>query len=170
MDGRFLITTSAIRKRLILILQEETSEQGALASINLSTSQLILDYGNVSISGTDRVTIRVCDDLGSCTQQELTIEVVGEILIYNAIFPNGDNLNDFFYLQYIDLLEETKSNKVTIFNRWGDEVFSISNYDNDQRIFRGLNNNGKELPSGIYFYKIEFTNRESVTGYVSLRR
>ncbi len=66
---------------------------------------------------------------------------------------------------------KTRSNKVTIYNRWGDEVFSVSNYNNDTHAFRGQNNKGNDLPSGTYFYKIEFNaNRKMMTGYVTLRR
>jgi hypothetical protein len=49
--------------------------------------------------------------------------------------------------------------------------WEVSDYDNDNNVFTGLNTNGKELPSGTYFYKIEFSGgRESETGYLSLKR
>lgn len=96
---------------------------------------------------------------------------MGEITIYNGVSPNGDDLNDFFFIQYIELLPETKQNKVTIFNRWGDPVFEIENYDNVNRVFRGLNSSGDPLPSGTYFYKIEFiSGSEPRTGYLSLKK
>ncbi|MFZ6001642.1 MAG: gliding motility-associated C-terminal domain-containing protein, partial [Bacteroidota bacterium] len=64
-----------------------------------------------------------------------------------------------------------KQNRVTIYNRWGDEVFEIANYDNKERVFRGQNKNGNDLPSGTYLYKIEFTNnRPNQTGYLVIKR
>jgi hypothetical protein len=63
-----------------------------------------------------------------------------------------DSKNDiFFRLEYIDLIPETQNNKVTIYNRWGSKVFEVANYNNDDRVFKGLNDNGNELPSGYVF-------------------
>ncbi|MBX2956975.1 MAG: VCBS repeat-containing protein [Cyclobacteriaceae bacterium] len=93
-----------------------------------------------------------------------------EINIYNALSPNGDGKNESFFIQHIDLIPETQNNSVRIFNRWGDEVWSGKNYNNTTVKFEGLNNNGKELPGGIYFYKIELGNGEIKTGFISLKR
>jgi gliding motility-associated-like protein len=70
------------------------------------------------------------------------------------------------------MIQETRDNKVTIFNRWGDLVFTVNNYNNTTNVFSGKNSNGNELPSGTYFYRIEYTagNRPSETGYLSLKR
>jgi len=58
-----------------------------------------------------------------------------------------------------------------IFNRWGDKVFETENYDNSTRRFDGTSDDGKDLPSGIYFYKIEFVNGSpELEGYLTLKR
>lgn len=142
---------------------------GAAAVIDVNFD-LLLDYSGLGFLGTDVITIEVCDLLGSCSQAQLSIEVVGAIAVYNALSPNGDNFNDSFQIRYIDVLEETKSNRVTIFNRWGDEVFKIEDYDNTTRVFKGLTNNGHELPSGTYFYKIEFKGHSAKSGYLTLKK
>lgn len=143
---------------------------GASASIDASFV-LTIDYEGIRFTGLDRLTIEACDQVGFCTQREITIEVIGDIVIYNAVSPNGDGKNDFFLIQHIDLFEDTRSNNVTIFNRWGDVVFEASNYDNTTRVFRGDNLNGNALPSGTYFYKIVFNSgRAMQSGYLSLRR
>jgi gliding motility-associated-like protein len=60
---------------------------------------------------------------------------------------------------------------VSLFNRWGDVVFETEDYNNKDRVFRGLNKNGDELPTDNYFYKIEFQGgRPTATGYISLKR
>ncbi|MBK7653654.1 MAG: gliding motility-associated C-terminal domain-containing protein [Flammeovirgaceae bacterium] len=62
---------------------------------------------------------------------------------------------------------------MSIFNRWGSLVFEVDNYNNSTNRFEGKNNNGNELPSGIYFYKIGFTSgsgRETMTGYLTLKK
>jgi gliding motility-associated-like protein len=59
---------------------------------------------------------------------------------------------------------------VSIFNRWGDEVFSISDYDNKTRVFAGLGTSGSKLPSGTYFYKITLIDTsKTLTGFFSLK-
>jgi gliding motility-associated-like protein len=132
---------------------------------------LTIDYSSVAFSGTDQIEIGICDLTGVCTQQELTIELAGEIEVFNAISPNGDGQNEFLLLRYIELLPDTQSNHVSIYNRWGDVVWEGSNYNNQTVVFDGTNKNGKELPSGTYFYKIEFSGSlESKTGFLSLKR
>jgi len=141
---------------------------GALAQI--TNNVLSIDYIGLNFSGQDRITIEVCDLSGSCTRQELIIEVVGDLNIYTGISPNGDIYNEKWVIQNIELLPDTRENKVSIYNRWGDLVFDIDNYNNDSRVFRGLNKNGVQLPTGIYFYKIEFArDRKSLTGYLNIK-
>lgn len=150
-------------------LSTQTSA-GATASINAS-SQLVLNYGGILFTGEDRITIEVCDLFGVCTQQQLTIQVEGDIIVRTGFSPNGDTRNDFFQIDYIDLFPDTQNNRVTIYNRWGDVAFEISNYDNESRVFTGLSKNGNELPSGTYFYKLEFkSGRPMKTGYLSLKK
>jgi gliding motility-associated-like protein len=60
---------------------------------------------------------------------------------------------------------------VTIFNRWGDIVFNVSNYNNNDRVFRGIHQNGGNLPSGTYFYQVEFSSGlKSLKGFLTLKR
>lgn len=93
------------------------------------------------------------------------------LVIYNAVSSDGNNLNEIFRIENIDAQEETRTNTVTIYNRWGDKVFDVSNYNNTDRVFKGVSNSGKDLPSGIYYYKIEFTSGlKTKTGYLSFRR
>ena len=142
----------------------------ASASIDASFN-LIIDYSNTPFAGTDQITIQVCDLLSECSQIVLSIEVSGDIIPYTGISPNGDGYNDHFEIRNIQFLEPV--NKVTIYNRWGDKVFEMDNYDslNPDRRFEGKQNNGTRLPSGVYFYKIDFPgSREGMTGYVTLKQ
>ncbi len=150
------------------IIQQPAS--GASATIDTS-HKLILDYAGKLFAGKDQLTIEVCDFDGACTQQILSITVIGDIIVYNGISPDGNKQNDTWQIQYIELLDDTKVNHVSIFNRWGDTVFEVSNYDNTNQVFTGINKNGSELPTGTYFYKIEFSSgRKTETGYLSLKR
>lgn len=153
-----------------LRLVNALTTRGAPASIN-TDFELIIDYDNLPFTGTDRVVIEVCDLSGACIQQVLDIEVVGALEIFNGLSPNGDGINDIFLLKYIDVVEGAAKNKVNIFNRWGDLVFDVKDYNNTDRVFKGESNSGRELPSGTYFYTIEFeSGLQSIKGYITLIR
>jgi gliding motility-associated-like protein len=140
------------------------------ATATISGLMLTIDYSGSSFAGTDMITIQVCDVTGLCTSQQFTIEVSGKIVIYNAVSPNGDNKNDYLLLEYIDLIPSRVKNQVRIYNRWGDEVFKVNDYNNRDRVFTGQTNNGGRLPSGTYFYKISFeSNGETMRGYLELK-
>jgi gliding motility-associated-like protein len=141
------------------------------ATATITNQQLVLDYTGVAFSGRDRLVIEVCDNAGSCTQQEITIDVEGDIVVYNGVSPNGDGANDFFQIKYIELIESTRNNRVRIYNRWGDLVYDEKDYNNRDRAFRGASKNGGELPSGTYLYKIDFMDgRPQQTGFLVLKR
>lgn len=92
-------------------------------------------------------------------------EPVAGIVVYNAVSANGDNMNSFMRIEGLG----GSKNKVTVYNRWGDQVFETSQYNNSDNRFEGKNDNGKDLPSGTYFYKIEASGK-TITGYLSLKR
>jgi len=139
------------------------------ASYIINGLKITLDYTGTDFAGPDQFTIEVCDLALACTQKVITVQVEGEVVVKNGISPNGDGLNDFFELRNIVALEPI--NTVSIYTRWGDKVFEIENYDNDQRRFVGLNNNGNELTSGVYFYKVKFgSGKEDITGYLTIKR
>ena len=132
---------------------------------------LTIDYGNTSFSGTDNVRIKACDILGACTENyfEMVIELSpNEIIVHNAVAPNstGDN-------KFMRILNLPSENRVSIFNRWGDLVFGTKNYNDETpgKRFEGTGLDGKNLPTGTYFYKIEFEDgRSSMTGYLALKQ
>jgi len=135
-----------------------------------TTGDLTLDYANAVFSSTqDNISFTICDQLSACTDVTLQVNLNGEITVFNGVSPNEDGSNDFFNIENIQFIEPL--NKVTIYNRWGDVVFEISDYNNTDRSFKGQSERGKELPSGTYFYKIEFTSgRATKTGYLSLKK
>ncbi|MEQ9413841.1 MAG: gliding motility-associated C-terminal domain-containing protein, partial [Cyclobacteriaceae bacterium] len=136
------------------------------------TGSLVLNYANATINGTvDNISFTICDQLNLCVDVTLQIEVDGEIRVYNGISPNGDGLNDYFNINNIQFLEP--NNKVSIFNRWGDKVYEVNGYDpsDTSKRFEGRQTNGKELPNGVYFYKVEFPgDKPSLSGYLTLKK
>lgn len=148
------------------IISQPTSQ----ASASLTGTILTVDYTGLTFANEDKVVIEACDIAGSCVQQTVTIVVSSNIVVYNAISPNDDGKNDVFFIEFIDSYDDTRKNKVSVFNRWGDLVFEVNDYNNTTNVFKGKNKNGNDLASGTYFYKIEFENRKTETGYLSLKR
>ncbi|MCU0420310.1 MAG: gliding motility-associated C-terminal domain-containing protein [Cyclobacteriaceae bacterium] len=101
----------------------------------------------------------------------ITLGECQPLIFYNAVSANEDDLNTYFRVENIDINPDTRDNRLRIFNRWGDLVFEVRNYDNLNNRFEGISRKGELLPGGIYFYKLEFTSgRASEEGYVTLKR
>ncbi len=149
------------------ILEQPIS--GGIASID---QQLLnINYSGVVFKGNDELKIEACDLLNACTEKiiSLAVEFKGELIVHNAVAPASSGDNKFMR---ISNLPDEVSNKVMVYNRWGDQVFSIDGYDNSLhgKRFEGLSQDGKQLPSGTYFYKIEFADgAKAITGYLSLK-
>ena len=53
----------------------------------------------------------------------------------------------------------------------GQLVFQTTDYDNVNRVFKGLNDNGDALPTGTYYYRMDFSSGAAgKTGFISLRK
>lgn len=144
----------------------EQPKSGARARIDNTLLQLEYDS---DYRGTDNMRIQACDLMDACTEQVLTlqVDVSAEVIVFNAIAPNGAGDNQFMRIENLP-----SQNRVSIFNRWGDPVFSVNNYASaipGQR-FEGRSNTGSALPSGTYFYKIELDQQAPITGYLSLKQ
>jgi gliding motility-associated-like protein len=92
-------------------------------------------------------------------------EICG-LIIYSGITPNEDGKNDTWI---IDRILDFPSNKVFIFNRWGEEVWRGMDYDNNLVLWRGQDKANRDLPDGTYFYYIKTEPRE-YKGWVELTR
>ena len=77
----------------------------------------------------------------------------------NIITPNDDAFNEFFVFENIKFGVWS----LTIFNRWGEQVFFSDDYQNDWH--------GNGLPNGFYYYKLNSVALNSeVKGWVNVRR
>ncbi|MBS1555621.1 MAG: gliding motility-associated C-terminal domain-containing protein [Bacteroidetes bacterium] len=162
-----LITTFTAPLDLNSITVVVQPPSGAKATV--SNGRLTIDYTGIAFTGREFITIRACDTNGNCATQQFEIEVAGDVVVFNAVSPNGANPS--FIIQNIELIPETKSNVVTIFDRWQNEVWRGENYDNTSVVFKGTSNEGNDLPTGTYFYKIEFgSGKKPKTGFISLKR
>jgi len=101
------------------------------------------------------VTVDGCETTRSYTVEGITCT------IQKGISPNNDNMNDSFDLQYMGV------KKLEIFNRYGQEVYSKTNYKNE---WIGQGSNGDELPTGTYYYVIERSAGGTNTGWIYINR
>jgi gliding motility-associated-like protein len=149
---------------LLLNAGEGTSwSWGGDASTN--TSQ----FYTVTSPGIFSATVTSTCGLGSdqivvlpCTNEEPTDSSVADIVFPNVFTPNSDGINDLFEIQ--NLPDNTE---VIILNRWGNVVFSSSNYQNN---WDGKATSGKELVDGVYTYIFKTQNEKIGHGFVHLVR
>ena len=120
----------------------------------------ILYRPRVRFIGTDYFIYELCTPSSqSCTTATVTVKVTHKVVPDNAMSANGDDKNDYFHIVGI---ENYPDNQVTIYNRNGEKVFTISHYDNRQRVFKGIVegevslSNTAYLPQDTYFYLIEY--------------
>jgi gliding motility-associated-like protein len=101
---------------------------------------------------TTNYTLTVVNSNG-CTSNSSTLVTVLPycVKVMDAFTPNGDGINDkWLVTQGGNCTTETK---VKVFNRYGSEVYSNDNYQND---WTGLYKD-KTIPDATYYYQIEFT-------------
>jgi gliding motility-associated-like protein len=90
-----------------------------------------------------------------------------EVKFYNGITPNGDGKNDEWVIQNIEIYPD---NDVQIYNRWGTEVWSAHNYDNNHIVWKGNDYQNQPLPDGTYFYLVTINGAAPLKGWVQLTR
>jgi gliding motility-associated-like protein len=115
---------------------------------------------------TTTYTLFVTDTLTGCTAMDEITFTIGEEAIYNAFSPNADGINDGWNVPMLDCYP---SNEVIIINRWGNEVWKASNYNNNDVRWNGQNMNGTNVPDGTYYYIIKYNDTET-RGWVLVKR
>ena len=111
--------------------------------------------------GTTTITLESSNNCG-------VIESFFDLLIQtceipNVITPNDDGDNDYFITNYAQLYSDVH---LIVFNRWGRKVYETTSYQND---WNGLNNSGKPLADGTYFYVLTYnSNSENITGNINI--
>ena len=88
-----------------------------------------------------------------------------ELTVFNGFSPNGDGVNDVFY---IDGIEDFPNNRLTIYNRWGNKVYEKDGYNNEWNDTWS----GNVLPDGTYFYILNLGDEDNTTynGYLQIFR
>jgi gliding motility-associated-like protein len=118
-----------------------------------------------STASADAFEYSICG-AGGCDTAVVKVTVLCDaIKALSGFSPNGDGVNDIFFIEGI---EAKPKNTVTLFNRWGNMVYTKKGYTNKD----GWDGtwNGKPLPDGTYFYIIEDGEGNTFKGYVQIQR
>jgi gliding motility-associated-like protein len=103
----------------------------------------------------DSTVYYVQQSINDCPGVPGSITIVIEncdLVIPSAITPDGDNINDFWELSNLDALYP--NNVVTIFDRWGSEIFNSDPGNYEQGPWDGTYR-GIDLPVASYYYVID---------------
>lgn len=101
-------------------------------------------------------------DERNCNQTDsifIRVKKSNKVFAPNSFSPNGDNINDYFYLQGDDhLIVETLS----IFNRWGVKVFDAQNIPMNVQT-SGWNGTFKtqKMNPGVFVYYAKIRSNDS---------
>ncbi|RXG20424.1 T9SS type B sorting domain-containing protein, partial [Leeuwenhoekiella marinoflava] len=93
------------------------------------------------------------------------------LMVFNEFSPNGDGMNDLFKIRCI---ENFPNNKLNVFNRVGQLVYTANGYNNT---WNGVSNVASSinksvgLPVGTYYYALELGDGErTLTGWIYIAR
>lgn len=122
-------------------------------------------------TSTTKYTVTVTTSEGCVASAEVLVSVVCDTLfVPTGYSPNGNGINDTYE---IDGLDKYPGNKIFIYNRWGNLVFKMKDYDNS---WNGTSNVsgiylGKQLPNGTYYFILDLNNgSKPMQGYITLKR
>ncbi|RVU01393.1 T9SS type B sorting domain-containing protein [Mucilaginibacter limnophilus] len=139
----------------------------AHGSLQIGTNGVVTYSPDQGYTGDDVFTYRLKDVFGFYTNVatvNVSITPNGAPSIPNLFTPNGDGVNDVFEIRGLD---PSLPNRLTIVNRWGNEVFRQDNYQNTWT--------GTGLNEGTYYYLLQIKDTSTNTwknykGYITLIR
>ncbi|MGD9993216.1 MAG: gliding motility-associated C-terminal domain-containing protein [Salinivirgaceae bacterium] len=152
----------------------ETSLEAETPTIGVGSWNLVSGYGiaddwqapQTRVSqlnkGTNLFVWEVQNDI--CTASDTVALMVSDLFIPQVITPNGDGKNDFFI---VDDLETHAPASLLVFNRWGNQVYSSSDYQNN---WGGISDKGDKLASDTYFYALQYANGKVFKGFIVIKR
>lgn len=120
-------------------------------TLNLSSTTVFNPLASPKINTEYILTIT---DANSCPFSDTVLVVVlsesFEGIVTNLFSPNGDGINDTWYIENLPFYT---TNSVSVYNIYGQQVYTQSPYNND---WDGTYN-GAPLPDGTYYYIIKPT-------------
>ena len=112
---------------------------------------------NSIVTTNETVTITLSATENGCTLTDYFVLTVNDILDFpNAFSPNGDNRNEKWLIEGI---ENYPNNEVSIYTRWGQEIYKKRGYS-EKKAWDGMINSRKAA-SGVYFYIVDINDGQS---------
>jgi len=99
-----------------------------------------------------KYTVKMFINKGSCldtVMKEITVDIPSQLVIPNIFSPNGDHVNDLFFVKASNL--ETIA--ITIYDRWGHKVYALNSTTGNIE-WDGRNQYGKDSAEGVYQYML----------------
>ncbi len=140
---------------------------GAAAFSPDGTINYVPEDGYCAPGAPDSLEYAICNTIGCDTAWAyVTVECNG-IEIFTGFSPNEDGINDNFKINGV---EGFRDSRLQIYNRWGNRVHDVINYQND---WQGTWD-GKDLPDGTYFYILNLNDEtqdiQVYSGYLQINR
>jgi gliding motility-associated-like protein len=117
-----------------------------------TTNSLVIEYEGV-------YRLEMTSQVGCTGSDSVYVKLVSEEIpefnfyVPNAFSPNNDGINDSFKIIFPNSKFIIQNLKLSIFNRWGEEIF----YSDDISLGWDGKKNGNDCPGGVYVYKIVFS-------------
>lgn len=166
----------------ISLLPNDITSANTVASLcgNPSNGTVTITNGvatytpNTGYSGNDEFCYVICDTVTGLCDTSMAYIIIQNSLLFipQGFSPNGDGINDFFNITGV---ENYPNAEVTIYNRWGDEVWTngVSGYKNNMTDgFIGKNKQDNILPDGTYYYVVKFNvdKLKNQAGFLQIHR
>lgn len=136
-------------------------------------------FGKLEVNGDNTLTFRpfadVCEETDKFTYivrkengldtVNVNVDIICEKLTFLSGFsPDGDGINDTFT---IIGAEAYPKNSLVVFNKWGEEVFASTSYDNS---WDGTDKNREPLVSedNVYYYVFNDGEGNIFSGYMKI--
>lgn len=102
---------------------------------------------------------KAIDKCGNAVSDTVSLSIKHCLLIPNVVTPNGDGMNDVFYISNITNFPDAK---LSIYNRWGGKVYESMPYLNEW--------NPISVSEGVYFYILSSEYFPEMRGFVTVMR
>ena len=168
------------------LTENDSDPEGTRLQVTLSDGSGL--HGNLELSsngefeytpsrdfeGSEQFTYQLCDegDPVSCVIVNVTFVLNDPLIVWQAVSPNGDNMNDVWVIEGIDLFPD---NKVQVFDRYSNLIYEIEGYNNQDKVWFGQSNRGlfsDKASDGTYFYKIDLGDEKvskPLSGFIILK-
>jgi gliding motility-associated-like protein len=150
---------------------------GSITSIwnfgnGLSQTYTTTSDASTTFTAPGTYTVMLLAQKGLCIDtvyKTIKVDMPSKLEVPNVFTPNGDGVNDVFFLKVANITEIY----AVIVDRWGNKVYEV-NSSTGNIAWDGKNLQGKDCSAGTYFYIIKGTGKDDKNylqkGNVSLYR